>query len=140
MTQRRVVIADDDETIRALLRMTLPEEGFDIAEAADGDEALERVAEGLPDLVLLDWKMPGHHGSLVLDELKARYPKLPVIVLTAEQQDHHRALAESLRADAFLTKPFSPIELLETIERLLRPAQASDPPTPSRGDPDRQPP
>lgn len=119
MSQRRLVIADDDETIRALLRMTLAEEEYDIVEAADGNEALERVAEGRPDLVLLDWKMPGQHGSLVLDELKARHPTLPVIVLTAEQQDHHRALAESLRADAFLTKPFSPLELLETIERLL---------------------
>jgi two-component system, OmpR family, phosphate regulon response regulator PhoB len=119
MTRRRVLIADDDETIRALLRMTLADEEYEIAEAADGTEALQ-LASGSPhDLVLLDWKMPGTHGSLVLDELKARHPDLPVVVLTAEQQEHHRALAESLRADAFLTKPFSPLELLETIERLL---------------------
>lgn len=73
----------------------------------------------MPDLVLLDWKMPGRSGSEVLDELKRSYPDLPVIVLTAEIQEHHRVLAESLGVDVFLTKPFSPLELLETVERLL---------------------
>jgi DNA-binding response OmpR family regulator len=119
MNPRRVLIADDDAAIRALLRMTLPDEGFEVVEARDGEHALELAREQVPDLVLLDWKMPGRHGSLVLDELKARHPKLPVIVITSEQQEYHRALAESLRVDAFLTKPFSPIELLETVERLL---------------------
>ncbi len=99
--------------------MTLPEDGYEIDEATDGEQALALVEERVPDLVLLDWKMPGRHGSLVLDELKSRRPELPVIVLTAEIADHHRDLAESLKVDVFLTKPFSPLELLETIERLL---------------------
>jgi two-component system, OmpR family, phosphate regulon response regulator PhoB len=116
---RRVLIVDDDESIRALLRLTLPTEDYEVIEAVDGDDGLTRLADSDPDLVLLDWKMPGTHGSLVLDEVKARRPNLPVIVLTSEIQEHHRRLAESLRVDAFLTKPFSPIELLETIERLL---------------------
>ena len=99
--------------------MTLPEDGYEIDEATDGEQALALVEERIPDLVLLDWKMPGRHGSLVLDELKSRHPQLPVIVLTAEIAEHHRNLAESLKVDVFLTKPFSPLELLETIERLL---------------------
>jgi DNA-binding response OmpR family regulator len=118
-SKRCVLIVDDDEAVRALLRTTLPAEDFDVLEADDGDEAMKLVVDRSPDLVLLDWKMPGRHGSLVLDDIKARRPKLPVIVITAEQQQHHRALAESLRVDAFLTKPFSPLELLETVERLL---------------------
>jgi DNA-binding response OmpR family regulator len=113
------MIVDDDESVRSLLRMTLPEEGYEINEATDGERALALVEERVPDLVLLDWKMPGRHGSLVLDELKSRHPQLPVIVLTAEIAEHHRNLAESLKVDVFLTKPFSPLELLETIERLL---------------------
>ena len=113
------MIVDDDESVRSLLRMTLPEDGYEIDEATDGEQALALVEERIPDLVLLDWKMPGRHGSLVLDELKSRHPQLPVIVLTAEIAEHHRNLAESLKVDVFLTKPFSPLELLETIERLL---------------------
>ena len=113
------MIVDDDESVRSLLRMTLPEGEYEIEEATDGEEALTLLASHVPDLVLLDWKMPGRHGSLVLDELKRRHPQLPVIVLTAEVAEHHRNLAESLKVDVFLTKPFSPLELLETIERLL---------------------
>jgi len=113
------LIVDDDESVRSLLRMTLPEDGYEIDEATDGEQALALVEERVPDLVLLDWKMPGRHGSLVLDELKSRHPELPVIVLTAEIAEHHRDLAESLKVDVFLTKPFSPLELLETIERLV---------------------
>jgi DNA-binding response OmpR family regulator len=116
---QRVLIIDDDESVRALLRTTLPPDEFEVLEAVDGDEGLRLVAESDPHLVLLDWRMPGRHGSLVLDELKERRPALPVIVITAEQQEHHRALAESLRVDAFLTKPFSPLELLDTVERLV---------------------
>ncbi len=119
MIRRRVLIVDDDEAIRALLRLTLPTEEYDVAEAIDGEDGLRMLTETDPELILLDWKMPGRHGSLVLDEVKARRPKLPVIVLTSEIQEHHRRLAESLSVDAFLTKPFSPMELLETIERLL---------------------
>ena len=66
-------------------------------------------------------------GSSVLDAVKVQHPQLPVIVLTAELQDHHRALAESLGVDVFLTKPFSPIELLETVERLLGESPVDEP-------------
>ena len=119
MSARQILIVDDDESVRSLLRTTLPENEYEVAEAIDGDEALALIEGRVPDLVLLDWKMPGRHGSLVLDEVKSRHPKLPVIVLTAEIAEHHRSLAEALRVDVFLTKPFSPLELLETIERLL---------------------
>ena len=119
MTRRRIMIVDDDDSVRSLLRMTLPEDEYEIDEATDGEQALARLDERVPELVLLDWQMPGRHGSLVLDELKSRHPKLPVIVLTAEIAAHHRSLAEALKVDVFLTKPFSPLELLETIERLL---------------------
>lgn len=115
----RMMLVDDDPALRGLLRVTLPSEGFDVVEAAGGDEALALASEKAPDLVLLDWTMPGLSGGEVLRELKREHPELPVIVLTARREPRYRAEAESLGADTFLTKPFSPLELLETIERLL---------------------
>lgn len=119
MTHQRVLIVDDDEAIRSLLRMTFPEDVYELSEASDGDEVLALLERTSIDIVILDWKMPRRHGALVLDELKERRPKLPVIVLTVEGRDTQRALANALRADAFLRKPFSPLELLATVERLL---------------------
>lgn len=119
MKPRRILIVDDDASVRSLLRNTLPEVEYEILEAADGAEALTQFRAEAPDLILLDWRMPGMGGSSVLDAVKDQHPQLPVIVLTSEVQDHHRALAETLGVDSFLTKPFSPLELLETIERLL---------------------
>jgi DNA-binding response OmpR family regulator len=116
---RRIVIVEDDEWVRRLLRTTLSAEDYEIFEASDGEEGLRLVTETSADIVLLDWQMPGVHGSLVLDALKEMRPTLPVIVLTAEERQTQRELAESLRADAFLNKPFSPLELLGLIERLL---------------------
>jgi DNA-binding response OmpR family regulator len=116
---RRVLIVDDEEAIRALLRRTLSTDHYEVIEAFDGEEGLRLLGESDPDLVVLDWQMPGTHGSLVLDEVKARRPSLPVVVLTSKVEERDRMLAESLRVDAFLTKPFSPVELRETIERLL---------------------
>jgi two-component system, OmpR family, phosphate regulon response regulator PhoB len=115
----RILIVDDDESVRSLLRATLPEDDYEVLEASDGNQALELTEREPPDLVLLDWQMPGRPGSHVLDELKSRYPDLPVVVLTAQHQPPQRALAEALGVDVFLTKPFSPMELLDTVERLL---------------------
>jgi DNA-binding response OmpR family regulator len=120
-----VLIVDDDRVIRSLLLMTLPDEGFDLVEAQDGDEALQLTEEQASALVLLDWRMPGLSGAEVLPELKRRHPETPVIVLTAEPETKAKAQAESLGADVFMTKPFSPLQLLATIEQLL-PERAID--------------
>jgi CheY-like chemotaxis protein len=115
----RVLIIDDDVFVRRLLRMTLPADEFEIAEACDGDIALAVAEAHRPELVLLDWCMPTVSGDAVLAELKQRFPTLAVIVLTAAAEQ--RARAEALGADGFLTKPFSPLELLRTVEQLLAP-------------------
>lgn len=128
MSARRILIVDDDESVRSLLRLTLPAEGHEVVEARDGDHALELVSASVPDLVLLDWRMPGRPGADILSELKARYPAVQVVVLTAELANEQRELAESLGADAFLTKPFSPLQLLEIVERLLAQRAANEGP------------
>jgi len=113
----RVVLIDDDVFVRRLLRMTLPPEDFEIAEAGDGDIALAIAEVQRPDLVLLDWRMPMVSGETVLMQLKDRCPNVAVVVLTVEGEQRSRA--GELGADAFLTKPFSPVELLRTVERLV---------------------
>lgn len=126
MSLRRIVVADDDGSVRSLLRLTLPAEGVEVVEARDGEEALDLIGAHLPDLLLLDWRMPGRSGADVLEHVRRVHPELPVIVLTADTKGPSRALAEMLGAETFLTKPFSPLELLETVERLL-PELALDP-------------
>ena len=115
----RILIVDDDVSIRSLLRLTFPADGYHIVEAGDGDEALALVEVREPDVVLLDWNMPGRSGADVLTELQRSHPTVPVIVLTADTQAKPRQLANSLGARSFLTKPFSPAELLSTVEDLV---------------------
>lgn len=127
MSARTILVVDDDEVLRTLLRLTLPREGLALVEAGDGEEALALIEGQPPDLVVLDWRLPGRSGGEVLLELKQRHPALPVIVLTAEDRALPRGLAGALNADAFLTKPFSPLELLGLIERLLAGPAADEP-------------
>jgi len=115
----RIVIVDDDDEIRELLHRTLPADGFEILEARDGREAISLVEQEAPDLILLDWNMPNATGGDVLAELARQEVTVPVIVLTADDDPARREIAEALGAAAFLAKPFSPIELLNAIERLL---------------------
>jgi DNA-binding response OmpR family regulator len=114
-----VLLVDDDPTFRTLLRLTLPSDGFEVMEAADGAEALHLLDEQAPDVVVLDWNMPERSGGEVLAELRRRGSEVPVIVLTAERDAEPRAVARQLGADEFLTKPFSPLRLLDAIERLI---------------------
>ena len=117
--RRCLLIADDDPWLRDLLRLTFPVGWYEIVEAKNGFEALSAVQTHVPDLVVLDWLMPHCSGAEVLAELKREHPALPVIVLTADGTDGSRDEAEVLGADLFLTKPFSPLELLEGVEALL---------------------
>ncbi len=119
MNLPRILVADDDDSVRSLLRLTLPAGGVEVVEARDGEEALELISSHAPDLLLLDWKMPGRPGADVLAEVRRSHPTLPVIVLTADQAGSTHELAGALGADTFLTKPFSPLELLEAVESFL---------------------
>jgi len=116
---KRIVIVDDDDDVRELLLRTLPTDGFEILEARDGREALALVEREAPDLLLLDWNMPNATGGDVLAELARQKHRVPVIVLTADDDPKRREIAEAHGVAAFLAKPFSPIELLRAIERLL---------------------
>jgi CheY-like chemotaxis protein len=122
-----VMLVDDDPTLRTLLRLTLPSDDFDVTEAADGTEALERLEQQPFDVVVLDWNMPRCSGGEVLVELKRRGADIPVVVLTGERDVAKVAVARSLGAAAFLTKPFSPLRLLDEIERLVADSAPNQP-------------
>jgi two-component system, NtrC family, response regulator AtoC len=119
-TPATVLVADDDRTIRRNLILLLRSEGYQAVEAADGDEALARIAADAPDAVLLDLKMPGRDGLDVLKELGPALADLPVIVITA--LGGSTAAIEAMRRGAYdyLTKPFDLDEVLLTLKRALR--------------------
>ena len=118
----RILIADDEPSLRLLVRATLSaNKSFELIEASDGNEALSKVQKELPDLILLDVMMPGLSGFEVCERLKndPKTKNITIIMLTAKGQQSDRDWAISVGTDYFLTKPFSPIELFNLIEKIL---------------------
>ena len=119
---KKLLIVDDDEAVLMLLQFTLAEGAKrTVLTARTGEEALEIARRERPDVILLDVVMPGMNGYQVCRELKAD-PKTAdaiIIMLTALAQTSHRQLGEEAGADLFMTKPYSPRRLLETIDRYL---------------------
>lgn len=117
---RRVLVVDDDELTREILATILDLEEFEVTLADDGEQALASVAESVPEVVVLDVMMPGIDGFEVCRRLKgdAATADLPVILLTARGSADDRRAGEEAGADAYLTKPFSPLALIDTIERI----------------------
>ncbi len=122
MTQTRVLIVDDDEDIRAYLDVTLALDGFEVIEAVDGQDGLERARRSEPDLVLLDVMMPRMDGLEVLRRLRedARTAHLPVVLLTARGQAADTVEGLDAGADSYLTKPFDAEVLLAHVRAALR--------------------
>jgi len=122
----RILIVEDHPTMREAMRLVLEGEGFDIDEASDGDQALAAVHDERPDLVLLDMSIPGASGAEVLAAVKSdpATSEVRVIVVTATGEEG-RAAAMTAGADHYFTKPFSPIALLQAVEEVLGPEDAT---------------
>jgi DNA-binding response OmpR family regulator len=119
---KRVLVVDDDRVIQQLLEVNLQLEGYEVvATASDGAEALEKITELKPDLVILDIMMPKMDGLEVCRRLRenADTAKIPVILLSARAQDLDIREGLDIGASAYLTKPFDPVELLEVVGRLI---------------------
>ncbi len=118
---RKLLIADDEEAVRSLVRMTLEVDSFEILEAGDGPEALAMARRHRPDLVLLDVAMPGLSGFEVCRALKGdpATASMTVIMLTAKAQDSERQQGLDAGADDYFTKPFSPLVLLTRVDELF---------------------
>jgi CheY-like chemotaxis protein len=118
---KTILIADDEAHLRLLVRKTLAEDGYRIVEAADGQEALARARKERPDLLILDWMMPRMTGIQVLEAIQGDpdCARTRVIMLTARTQSVDRNLALSQGVRGYLVKPFSPLELIQLVERVL---------------------
>ncbi len=122
---RRVLVVDDDGSIRSFVRDALSEEGYQVSQAASGAEALKEVSQTALDLILLDVRMPGVDGWQVLDELRsAAGPQTPVVVMTASYSGQDRALQSG--AQGYLAKPFELAELLDCVDLHSRLQLGSD--------------
>jgi DNA-binding response OmpR family regulator len=115
----RALIVEDEKNLVGLLRKYLEREGFEVAEALDGPAALEVARRSEPDVVVLDWMLPGLDGMGVLRELR-RFSDAYVIMLTAREGEVDRIVGLSTGADDYLVKPFSPGELVARIRAMLR--------------------
>jgi CheY-like chemotaxis protein len=124
---KKLLIADDEDGVRSLVRMTLEADGFEILEAKDGQEALTVAREQAPDLMLLDVMMPGESGVEVCRALKAdpRTAGITIVMLTAQAQDRDREDGLAAGADDYFTKPFSPVNLLSKVEEVFTAREAS---------------
>lgn len=117
-----IVAADDDPQLLRLLTRNLQLEGYDVVAAINGQEALERIEQKLPDLVLLDVMMPKLDGFAVCERVR-EFSTVPIIIVTARERDHDKIHGLDLGADDYLTKPFSVEELLARVKAVLRRSQ-----------------
>ena len=115
----RILIADDEAEIRDLLRLYLEKDGYEVLEAADGLETMERVKRENPDLLLLDIMMPGLDGYRVLRNIRETN-NIPVIMLSAKGTNTDKILGLDLGADDYITKPFEPLEAVARVNSNIR--------------------
>jgi DNA-binding response OmpR family regulator len=119
VAHQRVLVVDDEPAIRELVGSYLRDDGFEVVEAVDGEDALARFGENTPDLVVLDLRLPGIGGLDVLREIR-RTSAVYVIVLTARAEEADKLVGLELGADDYITKPFSPRELVARVRAVLR--------------------
>ncbi|WP_130344352.1 response regulator transcription factor [Herbihabitans rhizosphaerae] len=123
----RVLVVDDDLTVRDVVRRYLEAAGYSVELASDGEQALASFAEHEPELVVLDLMLPGIDGLEVCRRLRRR-SAVPVVMLTALGEEENRIAGLQLGADDYVTKPFSPKELALRVSSVLRRARATPPP------------
>ncbi|HML12803.1 MAG TPA: phosphate regulon transcriptional regulator PhoB [Xanthobacteraceae bacterium] len=121
----RIMIVEDEEPLTLLLRYNLEAEGYAVDVAARGDEAEVKLKEAAPDLVVLDWMLPGMSGIELCRRLRARpeTERLPIIMLTARGEESERIRGLATGADDYIVKPFSVPELVARVRALLRRAR-----------------
>ncbi len=122
-TKSKILVVDDEKRMVRFIQLNLEQDGFQVVTAYNGKEALEQVRTQLPDLVLLDIMMPDINGFEVLKKIR-EVNSVPVIMLTAKGEEDDRIQGLELGADDYITKPFSPRELVSRIRAVLRRTKA----------------
>lgn len=123
----RILIVEDEEPLTLLLKYNFEAEGYDVDTSARGDDADMRLCEQMPDVILIDWMLPGISGIELCRRIRARpeTERLPIIMLTARGEEGDRIRGLSTGADDYIVKPFSVPELLARVRALLRRAKPS---------------
>jgi DNA-binding response OmpR family regulator len=124
MSGERVLVVDDESIVTEVVQRYLVREGFQVDIASDGRSGLKQAREGTPDLVVLDLMLPELDGLEVCRQLRGE-SSVPIIMLTAKGEDGDKILGLGLGADDYLTKPFSPGELIARVKAVLRRSQAA---------------
>lgn len=114
-----ILIAEDDDDIRSLLRLYLEGEGYRVLEASDGAAALRLAREEIPDMAVLDVMMPEMNGFELTQALR-KYSDIPILILSAKSQDNDKILGLNLGADDYIAKPFNPVEIVARVKAQLR--------------------
>jgi DNA-binding response OmpR family regulator len=117
--RRRILVVDDEERMVRFIRLNLEHDGFQVSEAFNGKEAIQKIRDVTPDLILLDVMMPDLDGFEVLETVR-EVSNVPVIMLTAKGEEDDRVRGLELGADDYITKPFSPRELVSRVKAVLR--------------------
>jgi two-component system phosphate regulon response regulator PhoB len=122
MPEINVLVVEDEDAIREMLTMVLEQAEFSVKSAADAQQAMALVGEKTPDLILLDWTLPGISGVEWARRLKKdqAYEEIPIIILTARGEEEDKVRGLDVGADDYITKPFSPRELVARIRAVLR--------------------
>ncbi len=116
---KKILVVDDEDDVRLFLQDFLSERDLEVEAAANGEEALKKVNTWQPDVVLLDIMMPGIDGLECLKQIKSKFPKTIVIMITALKDEARIAMAKKLGAHDYIVKPFSLTYLEEEIGKLL---------------------
>lgn len=118
----RVLVVDDDPHVLQLLRVNFELEGYDVVSANNGEEALKVIASKKPDILVCDIMMPGMDGLEVVRRVRSKgsTKDLPIVMVSAKAQQGDVAAGDDAGADAYVTKPFDPQDLLDVVERLLK--------------------
>lgn len=121
MSKKRVLITDDDPNLIKSLAFVLNKEGYETDSAENGEEAIAKVRQSKPSLMFLDIMMPKKNGYEVCQELKSSpdFSDIYIIMLTAKGQEEDRVKALESKADEFITKPFSPAEIVKRVHQIL---------------------
>ncbi len=121
----KILLVDDEANIRDLASLYLEKEGFQLVEASDGEEAIQVFTKESPNLVVLDVMMPGMDGFQVCRELRKEHD-VPILMLTARNEDVDKIVGLEIGADDYMTKPFNPRELVARVKAILRRAESGE--------------
>lgn len=121
---KRILVVDDEASIVKLVKFNLEKEGFMVDSASDGEMAIQKLKEQLPDLLLLDLMLPKLDGLEVCRRLRQEKIHVPILMLTAKSDEFDKVLGLELGADDYMTKPFSPRELTARVKAILRRVEA----------------